>query len=415
LHNGQAGDSAQSRNAFKEAQESYERALSLLSLLPESSARDGREIELRQSVVRMLQVTRGFSAPETINANQRAGALAEKIGNLRQLFTWVNSRWIAALISRDLAAAGVLAEQALDVALREGSASNIGFAHTLQMHTRFWRGDLAGAEEDLTAGLKFFDDPVKQLPNAATTFGYASWNAWMLGRVDVARERMAQTMRAATDKTPGEVAYSRILAAQLLVLMREYEQAETLAAQALELSEKDQSAFAIAFSQSVLGSARAELGRATEGVRLIRQAIAGYLEIGARVGNGRTMASLAAAQLREGSIAEALKTVEEDLQTDPDEFLFRPEILRLRGVLRLKQGRTELAEAGFREAIKLAQKMSAKAWELRAATSLARLLRQQGKVEEALKTLAEIYNWFAEGFDTADLKDAKALLDELGA
>jgi predicted ATPase len=84
-----------------------------------------------------------------------------------------------------------------------------------------------------------------------------------------------------------------------------------------------------------------------------------------------------------------------------------------RGELRLKLGRTELAEADFREAIALAQKMQAKALELRATISLARLLASQGSRDEARAMLAEIYNWFTEGFDTADLKDAKALLEEL--
>ena len=81
--------------------------------------------------------------------------------------------------------------------------------------------------------------------------------------------------------------------------------------------------------------------------------------------------------------------------------------------MRLKLGQSELAEADFREAIALAQKMSAKSWELRAATSLARLLRDTGRLDEARAMLAEIYNWFTEGFDTADLKEAKALLEEL--
>jgi len=87
----------------------------------------------------------------------------------------------------------------------------------------------------------------------------------------------------------------------------------------------------------------------------------------------------------------------------------------VRGELRLRQGDSRLAESDFRETISLAQKMSANAWELRATTSLARLLRDNNRREEARATLAEIYNWFTEGFDTADLKDAKALLDELGA
>jgi len=116
----------------------------------------------------------------------------------------------------------------------------------------------------------------------------------------------------------------------------------------------------------------------------------------------------------EGAIVDALQTVEQALQANPDELMDRPEILRLRGGLRLKQGETEQAEAGFREAVALAQKMGAKAWELRATMSLADLLAKHSRRAEARAMLAEIYGWFTEGFDTADLKDAKALLDEIG-
>jgi predicted ATPase len=91
----------------------------------------------------------------------------------------------------------------------------------------------------------------------------------------------------------------------------------------------------------------------------------------------------------------------------------RPEALRLRGALRIKLGQSQVAEADFRDAMALAQTMSGKAWELRATTSLARLLAKEGRRDEARASLAEIYNWFTEGFDTADLKDAKALLGEL--
>jgi tetratricopeptide (TPR) repeat protein len=124
-------------------------------------------------------------------------------------------------------------------------------------------------------------------------------------------------------------------------------------------------------------------------------------------------ACLAAAQERAGAIADALETLEQALQLNPAEMFYRPEIFRLRGELRLKQGQTESAEADFREAIALAQKMGAKAWELRTTMSLARQLRETGRPEEARTALAKIYNWFTEGFDTADLKDAKALFEEL--
>src|SRR5262249_51942277 len=91
----------------------------------------------------------------------------------------------------------------------------------------------------------------------------------------------------------------------------------------------------------------------------------------------------------------------------------QPEAFRIRGELQIKQGRREPAEADFREALKLARSMGAKALELRATMSLARLLRDTGRRDEAHSMLADIYNWFTEGFDTADLKEAKALLDEL--
>jgi predicted ATPase len=155
--------------------------------------------------------------------------------------------------------------------------------------------------------------------------------------------------------------------------------------------------------------------RATEGIGLISQGIAGLLEIGSRLGVSRLTAVLAEAQERDGAIVDALASAEQALQANPDELVYRPETLRLRGELRLEQRQTELAEADFRDAIELAQKMGAKAWELRATMSLARLLAKQGRRDEARTMLAEIYSWFTEGFDTADLKDAKSLLDELSA
>ena len=122
---------------------------------------------------------------------------------------------------------------------------------------------------------------------------------------------------------------------------------------------------------------------------------------------------MAEAQARDGAIEDALSTLDEALQANPEELVFRPNILRWRGELRLRIGRNELAEADFREAIAFARNMSAKAWELRATTSLARLLASQGHRDDACAMLADIYNWFTEGLDTADLKDAKALLDGL--
>ncbi len=127
------------------------------------------------------------------------------------------------------------------------------------------------------------------------------------------------------------------------------------------------------------------------------------------------MTNLAAAQLRAAAIRDALETVEQALNFNPEEAIGRPETLRIRGELHLEQEDGQLAEADFRDSISMARSMGAKAWELRTTMSLARLLAKEGNRTEARAMLAEIYNWFTEGFDTADLKEARSLLDELSS
>jgi len=166
-------------------------------------------------------------------------------------------------------------------------------------------------------------------------------------------------------------------------------------------------------SRWLLGIARAQLRHPAEGVGLIQQAVTDLADVGQRIAITWTFGCLAEAHERKGSIADALEAVEQALHANPEELAYGPEALRLRGELRLKQDQRELAESDFRASIALAQKTRAKTWELRATVSLARLLAARGRTDEARTMLAEIYNWFTEGFDTADLKDGKALLDEL--
>jgi len=412
---GRAGHRAAQQAAHAEAVGYLRRALELLQQLPESADRVRQELELGISLVEMLWVTRGFAAPETIEATERLAALAEHSGTLTQLVDSVSRRWQVALVSGELPAASALADQALDLAVREGSPARLGTAHLLQLQTRSYRGDLAGVEEHFTTGLAFFDDPGFRQRSAGAVFAFAdaSCTALLLGRADVARDRMAQAMAAADPNNPYDLAWSEMNAAVLRVWLREYEHAEALAEQALARSEKHQFPDVAGWSRVVLGQARAQRGRASEGVALIRQGIAGLLEVGFRLNSTYYTGALAEAQACAGAIGDALATVEQALQANPDELFWRPENLRLLGALRRTQGQTELAEADFREAMALARRMGAKAFEMRATMSLARLLAQQGRRDEARTMLAEIYNWFTEGFDTVDLNEAKALLEEL--
>ena len=146
---------------------------------------------------------------------------------------------------------------------------------------------------------------------------------------------------------------------------------------------------------------------------MIREALTGLEERGARVGNTDVLTRLAEAQALDGATCEALDTVELALKANPEELVFRPNTLRYRGVLRVKVGQTELAEADFLDAIALAQRMSGKAWELRAAMNLARLWRDQGRRGQARDLLEPVYSWFTQGFDALDLKDSKELLEDL--
>jgi predicted ATPase len=162
-----------------------------------------------------------------------------------------------------------------------------------------------------------------------------------------------------------------------------------------------------------MGWARAELGSASEGITLIRQGLAGMASFGAKVSVPGFLMCLAEAHNRDERIGDALSTIDDALRVNPDELAYQPQMLTCRGDLRLKMGQPEQAETDFRTAIALAQKMSAKTLEVRAATSLARMLKARGDVIEARNLLRSLYESFTEGFDTADLKDAKALLDEL--
>jgi class 3 adenylate cyclase/tetratricopeptide (TPR) repeat protein len=416
-----AGRAAAATNAFKEAEESYGQAMRLLRLLPQSRERALREQSLWQSLYRCFQITRSFAAPETINALEHALTLAETSDDVSELASLVAMRATTSVLSGDLAAAIPLARRAAQLAIRDRSRSGTGVYSAL-MITNYWSGEFGAAEQDFTAASMLWADPSvrhreRSYPYAVRIpfLAYASWNAWTLGRADLALKRVAEMMTGLDANRPYDLAWSGYYAAHLHLFMRDEVRSAALAEQALELSVKHQFPFTDAASRCVLGLARAQLGRADEGAALIREGVAKLFKSGTRLLVGNFTAYLAAAQQRQGLPRQALETVEEALRVNPDVLAYRPEMLRLRGELRLELGQIEKAGSDFNEALALGQKLGAKAWELRATTSLARLLAREGRRDEARAMLAESYNWFTEGFDTGDLKEAKSLLEELGA
>jgi class 3 adenylate cyclase/tetratricopeptide (TPR) repeat protein len=415
-----AGKAAEARSAFKEALDIYEQSLRLVSLLVPSPERDTRELRLRQSIVAMLNVTKGYAAPATVAAVENTVALAEKAGNIAQLLPLLMSRGPALVVSGDLAGASAIADRLLKLAIREGDQSSIAYGHAVHMVALHCLGDLKGAEEHFTAWSKLFAESGGMqsalgtaLNLAVNTLAFGGLNAWLQGRADVARERRHQMLALAETGGAFEAANSKYCAALLDIYLRSYEEAQTLAAEALELAEKHQLPNSAARSRCQLGLARAFLGHAPAGVAMIQQGVSSLREIGTKMGLSAAISGLAEAQRLAGEAAEALESVEQALQVLPEELSHRPETLRLRGELHLKQGSADLAENDFRESIQLAYTMGAKAWELRTALSLARLLVSQRRLEEARAMMAEVYGRFTEGFDTPDLEDAKAMLERL--
>jgi DNA-binding winged helix-turn-helix (wHTH) protein len=412
-----AAQQAIGRRAFREAEQHYRNGLAALQRLPESPERDGRELKLRESLVLMLRLTRGWAASETVEAAARTGLLAERSGNLGRLALSVGTRSFHSCLAGDLSIAAALADEALELALREGEPSLIGGLQTIQLIVHCYWGDLAGAENHFAAGLKFFDDSGFRQEDpggrAISVFGWASLNAWLLGRADVARARLAKMRTVVRPTNPHDLPWADILAARLLAPMRENETVEALAAHALDLCEQHGFPNEAATSRCLLGHARARLDLAADGIALIREGIDTLVQIGNRVGVPMYMTFLADGQLRAGAIGDALETVKQALNFNPEETVYRPETLRLRGEIRLKQGNLKMAEVDFRESIAMARSMGGKAWELRTTMSLARLLHGKRRRDEARTMLTGIYEWFTEGFDTADLKDAKALLEQL--
>ena len=408
-----AGDVAWSRNAFIEAREAYRHALDRLALTPPSPGRDATELELLFATRQMIAVTKGLASPDAVEINARREALAAKTGNLGHLSGQILASWSAANTAGNHPSAMVLADRLLDVAQRDGGAFTRGLATCAQLQTQFYIGDLPGAEEHFVAGEAFLSDRhLRRYSVAARTLSHAGYIAAITGRADEARARMRRAVATIEDDAYAK-AIVQMFSSGLHAMLREPEQVAVLAGQAIATAAEHGFREVGLGAQISAGWAKAQLGHPDEGASLIREALAAYRANGSLMNVPTGLTWLAEAQALGGALAESLRTIAEALTVNPDERYWRPETMRVRGDIRRQQGEEEPAEADFRAAIALAQEMSAKLWELRAAASLARLRSDQGRRTEARDLLAPVYGWFTEGFDTSDLKEAKALLDEL--
>jgi len=239
---------------------------------------------------------------------------------------------------------------------------------------------------------------------------------WNLGSGDQGRAKIREAISLSERlKSPACMTASLSNASGFYMGLREPGPVREAAERLSTLASEQKLTQFVASGSVYRGWAMAEQGRTDEGIALIRHGVDSALTLGNRLGLPRSLIALSEAQVLAGQMEEALATIEQALSAVGEQQIFLPYVLWRRGDLHLRRGDETMAAGDFREAIAVARRIGSKAFELRATTSLARLLDRQGKRDEARTMLADIYGWFTEGFDTADLKDAKALLDELNA
>jgi predicted ATPase len=245
-----------------------------------------------------------------------------------------------------------------------------------------------------------------------------AWVLWFLGYSDqsVRKSREALSLARAVSH-PFSLAYALTLTGFLYQFRREAKPVLEMAEEVIALSNEQGFSFWLAEGIFLRGWALRAQGEGEKGIAQILQGLADWRATGARAYGTQFLAILAEAYGIRGQINEGMNLLTEALGTveDSGERYFEAELYRLRGELLFLRDISKAGEAeqSFRMAIDLARAQSAKSWDLRATMSLARLLRDTGRRAEAHTILAEIFGWFTEGFDTADLKDAKALLDGL--
>jgi DNA-binding winged helix-turn-helix (wHTH) protein/tetratricopeptide (TPR) repeat protein len=417
-----AGQRALGRRAFREAEQHYRDALEILQTLPESPDRDARELPLQVELGGIMQGTRGWSAADTGAAYSRARFLAERTKNAEPLEIFAGL-WSATNLRGELRSALALADQMVAIARSIGTPAALVAAHTAQGYTRYLLGDLVVANEHLVQAIKMR----RSLPESRTyhrtgePLVFAGQIAWHLGYPDKAARYLDDAVSLSRRlNNPFAVGHSLWFRANVYGLRRDFKRARADNDEALRLSAASGFPLLNAIVEIFDAWTRANMGETGSAVERIRKGLVELNNLNFYGTRAKYLGYLCETQILAGAIDDAIVTVEEALQANPDERIYRPEMLRLRGELKLASephGRAHfgLAEKDFREAIEIARTQSAKSWELRATTSLARLLAKQGHREQARAMLAEIYKWFTEGFDTTDLKEARVLLEELHA
>jgi predicted ATPase len=421
----QAGQQASDHSAHLEAISHCITGIELLQTLPETPEHTQQALTLYIILGAALQMTKGLAAPEVEHAYTQARALCQQVGETSQLIPVLFGLWRFYVTRPQLHTARELGETLLRLAQRTHDPALTVITHYALGFTWCCLGALPAARQHLEAGIVRYTPDQRRalvfrigLDPGVGCRAYAAWTLWLLGYPEQALAHIHDALALAHELLhPYSLAFARCYAAIVSQLRRDVPAVHEHAEAAIVLSTAQDSTQWASGGTSLRGWALAMQGQGESGLAQIRQGIAAFRATGAlRVPFLYTL--LADVSTHLGHTEDGLQALAEahTLVEQHEERWWEAEVARLRGVLLLRQPGTPQAEAEtcLQRALDVARRQEAKSLELRAAMSLARLWQQWGRCAEARDLLAPIYGWFIEGFDTADLQEAKALLEELG-
>jgi predicted ATPase len=377
-------------------------------------------LQLQLALYTALLPVKGETAPEVERACVRAGELSEQLDDRQAYFLSQLGLWTVYLMRSELAKAHQLAQQLWERA-QNTSHILVMYARIALGETQYYMGELAHAHEQLEEVIHLYDFERHSKLTGAQNPGVIALSLvaptlWTLGYPDQALKRRDEALALAQAlSSPPNLVFALSYIAGLHRWRRESHSVEATAEQIIALSTEHGLNQSVPTAIAHRGWALAQDGNSEEGIALIQQSLAMVRAAGRELLRLYVHVLLAEAFIRADRLNDAVSALKEAASALPKPHQWEAEIYRLNGELLLKQSDSKGDEAWncFRHAIEIAQTQSAKSLELRATMSLARLLVRQGRHDEARTQLTEIYNWFTEGFDTADLKEARALIDEL--
>lgn len=430
------------RFAYREAVGLSRRGLELVAKLPDTTERAQQELDLQLTLGLPLIATESYAAVSVGSTYTRARELCQQLGQTQEIFQVLWGLWAFHLLRADLEIAREMAEEFLRLAERQSYAGLLTRGHVAAEVTLMHRGEFAPAMEHFEKAFSFYepeqdrDDAFRFTQNLAVGMRcHASWTLWFRGQPDQALERIHEALTLARDLSePHGVAHTLYFVAILHHLRRESRLAQEFAEASLEVASEHGLVLYQTSATVVRGWALFERGMEEEGIEQMRQGLAAHQATGTEMARPLFLSLLGEALGKSNRTEEALHLLEEavGLVHLKWERCYLAELYRIKGELIRMQAESQRrlgaavaereivdldapavaeAESCFRQSINIGQQQTAKSYELRACMSLLRLY--QGKHEESRNLLAQVYDTFTEGFDTADLREAKALLDAL--